>query len=275
MRLYKYISSEVALKNIVDGKIKFATISSLNDPTELLPRIYEDELLRSLHAKRDHGYNEDDLLDLQKQEALFRLLSPETMVVSAPKSTESANALIGLPIYDNIDYLKKKFNQTVELMSSRCGIFCLSTCDNSLPMWAHYANNANGFVIEFQNLQDYFSGDNTGILNMVRGVDYKEIRTGVSFDSGSYSSIFFEKDSDWSYEQGKRVVVELSSCEQLLVDGNLIYFKNIDKNLISRVILGWKIPLQRVTEISDEIRKINPNIEISSAKVIDGRITTE
>ena len=275
MRLYKYISSEVALKNIVDGKIKFATISSLNDPTELLPRINEEELLRSLRAKRKYGYNEDDLLDLQKQEALFRLLSPETMVVSAPQTIERANALIGLPIYDNIDYLKKQFNQTVELISSRCGIFCLSTRDNSLPMWAHYANNANGFVIEFQNLQDYFFGDKTGILNMVRGVGYKEIRTGVSFDSGSYSSLFFEKDSDWSYEQEKRVVVELSSCKQLLFDGNLIYCKNIDKSLISRVIFGWKIPVQRMTEISDEIRRINPNIEISSAKVIDGRITTE
>lgn len=37
MKLYKYISSESALKNIVSGKVKFATLDQLNDPTELLP----------------------------------------------------------------------------------------------------------------------------------------------------------------------------------------------------------------------------------------------
>ena len=86
MQLYKYIASESALKSIVAGKIKFATIDSLNDPTELLPKIYESELLKSLEEKRANGYNEDDLLDLKRQESLFRKLSPETMVISAPDS---------------------------------------------------------------------------------------------------------------------------------------------------------------------------------------------
>ncbi|MGK9369336.1 hypothetical protein ACSSWA_10560, partial [Melioribacter sp. Ez-97] len=100
MKLYKYISSETALKSIVAGNIKFATIDSLNDPTELLPKIYESELLRSLEEKRANGYTEDDLIDLQRQEALFRKLSPETMIIPAPKSIEEANRMIRLPVYD-------------------------------------------------------------------------------------------------------------------------------------------------------------------------------
>jgi len=51
MRIYKYITSESALKSIVAGKIKFATLDSLNEPTELMPKIYESELLQSLKEK--------------------------------------------------------------------------------------------------------------------------------------------------------------------------------------------------------------------------------
>jgi hypothetical protein len=181
MQLYKYITSESALKSIVAGKIKFATLDSLNDPTELLPKIYENELLQSLEEKRVNGYSEDDLLDLKRQESLFRKLSPETMVISAPESIEHANSIVNLPVYNNLDYLKKMFNKTVELMASRCGILCLSTRYDSLPMWAHYANNALGFVIEFEDLQSDYPGDETGILNEIKDIDYKNKRSGITF----------------------------------------------------------------------------------------------
>ena len=101
-----------------------------------------------LIKKRINGYTEDDLIDLKRQESLFKKLSPETMVIPAPKSIEEANRIIKLPVYDDVNYLKNMSNKTVELMASRCGILCLSTRCDSLPMWAHYAHNHQGVVIE-------------------------------------------------------------------------------------------------------------------------------
>lgn len=272
MNLYKYVSSEVAVKNIVAGRIKFARLDSLNDPTELLPKIYEEELLLSLEDKRKFGYNNEDLDDLRNQERLFRKLSPETMVISAPESIEKANSIVNLPIYDNLEYLKTMFNKTVELMASRCGIFCVSTRNDSLPMWAHYANNASGFVIEFSDLKNEFSGDGTGILNEVKDVCYSEKRSGINFEKGSYNSLFFEKDKDWGYESEKRIVTDLNSCSELQIEDGVMYVKEIDKSIISRVIFGWKIPRHKVELLSKEIRTISASVETVSATIKNGTI---
>lgn len=272
MQLYKYISSESALISIVAGKIKFATIDSLNDPSELLPKIYESELLKSLEEKRENGYDEDDLLDLIKQEALFRKLSPETMVISAPDSIEHANSIVNLSVYNNVDYLKNMFNKTVELMSSRCGIFCLSTRYDSLPMWAHYANNALGFVIEFEDLQNVYPGDETGILNEIKHMDYKNKRSGITFEKGSYNSLFFEKNNDWEYESEKRIITDLSSCIEWNIGGEVIHIQRISKQHISKVIFGWKIPESTIHKLSKEVCSINSNVKTSVSTIKDGLV---
>ena len=272
MNLYKYVSSEIAVKNIVDGQIKFATLNSLNDPTELLPKIYENELLQSLEGKRKNGYSLDDIDDLKKQEILFAKLSPETMVIKAPESMETANSIVNLSVYDNVEYLNKMFNKTVGLMSSRCGIFCVSTRNNSLPMWAHYANNASGFVIEFKDLENEFLGDGTGILNEIKDVNYTKKRSGINFERGSYNSLFFEKDKDWEYESEKRIVTDLNSCSELKNENGVLYLKRIDKNRISRVIFGWKVPWDTIEKLSKEIGTINSNTEPAIATIQSGTI---
>lgn len=272
MNLYKYVTSEIAMKNIINGRIKFATLESLNDPTELLPKLYEKELLESLLDKRKHGYNNDDLIDLKRQELLFEKLSPETKVINAPKTIEVANSIVNLSVYDNLSYLKTMFNQTVELMGSRCGIFCVSSRNNSLPMWAHYANNAAGYVIEFKNLQSEFSGDGTGILNQIKKVNYKQKRSGINFKKGSYNSIFFEKDKDWEYESEQRIVTDLDSCLKLETANGAIYLKEINRDCISKVIFGWKVPQYKIDQLSKEITTINPAVKIVLATIENGRI---
>jgi hypothetical protein len=272
MKLYKYISSEAALKNIVGGNIKFATLGSLNDPTELLPKIYEKELIGSLRKKRTNGYTTEDLIDLKRQERLFEILSPETMVINAPKTVEEANATVHLPAYDNFGNLKEMFNKTVELMASRCGLFCVSTRYDSLPMWAHYANNAMGYVIEFDGLQNHYLGDGTGILNQVTAVRYTQRRSGINFDSGSYNSLFFEKNQDWSYECEKRIVTDLASCQKINTETGDIYTKEISKTIISKVIFGWKINQKAISKVGQEITAINPNVKMVMATIKDGLI---
>ncbi len=272
MKVYKYISSTNALKNIASGNIKFSTIASLNDPTELLVKVIEKELISSLNRIRKNGYTAEDIIDLKRQENVFRILSPETMVISAPDTVEQANQIIKSPIYDDLDYLKNQVNKTVDLMTERCGVFSTSSRCNSLPMWAHYANNAKGFVVEFERLDNFFAGDNTGILNKLDDVVYKTKRSGVSFESGSYKSIFFEKDIDWKYENEKRVVTNLSSCEVMNIGSKSIYIKRIPKQYISSVIFGWKINQDEIKTLVSEIKKVNSNINFKVSNVDEGLI---
>lgn len=272
MKSYKSISSATALKNITSGNIKFSTLASLNDPTELLAKIIDSDLIDSLSRIRKFGYTKEDIADLKQQEELFRILSPETMVISAPNSIDEANQLIESSIYDNLDYLRTAFEKTIEIMSERCGIFCVSSRYNSLPMWAHYSDNAKGFVIEFEGLEKLFSGDETGILNKLDKVEYKNRRSGVTFERGSYKSLFFEKDEDWGYEHEKRVITNLSICEKVNLGYEIIYTQRIPEKYIRKVIFGWKIDKNDVESISNEIHAKNPNIKFAVANVSEGMI---
>ena len=270
MKYYKYIAELDAANFIASGTIKFATLSSLNDPTELLPKIYEAELRDSLRIIRRQGYRKADLEDLERQEKLFKLLSPETMVIDAPKSIEDANRTIQLPVYNNFEYLKQMFRKTIDLMGSRCGIFCVSKRWDSLPMWAHYANSARGFVVEFDNLEEEFKGDETGILNRLYPVKYTQERSGVSFKRNSYNSIFFEKDVDWNYECEARVVTNLDSCN----DTGGIYTKHINPTSITKIIIGWRNSKDEVRNIRKGIAKINRKVKIEKSEIIEGKIKT-
>jgi len=245
----------------------------LNDPTELLPKIYESSLLKSLEEKRAKGYNESDLLDLKRQESLFRKLSPETMVISAPESIVHANSIVNLPVYNDVNYLKDMFNKTVEQMALRCGILCLSTRYDSLPMWAHYANNALGFVIEFEDLENTYPGDETGILSEIKGIKYKNKRSGVTFEKGSYNSLFFEKNKDWEYESEKRIVAALNDCVEYNAGNEVIYIQTINKKYISKVIFGWKVPESTIHRMSKEVCLINPGVNIAISGIEDGLVT--
>jgi hypothetical protein len=272
MKLFKYISSEDALKKIASGSIKFATLDSLNDPTELIPKLYIDEVKASLQKLRKIGYTQKDIKDLERQEVLFKLLSPETMMINAPDTIDKANQLIKLPVYDNQDYLKKQFENTIHLMASRCGIFSVTKRNNCLPMWAHYSNNAEGFVVEYVGLDEIFCSNETGILNLLDSVKYTEKRSGVTFKSGSYKSFFYEKDIDWKYEQEMRVITNLESCEKINFDNEIIYLKTFDKKHICRIIFGWKVKLIDIKRISIELKKLNPEIKFAVASVDEGKI---
>jgi Protein of unknown function (DUF2971) len=164
------------------------------------------------------------------------------------------------------------FNKTVELMASRCGIFCVSTRYDSLPMWAHYANNAKGYVIEFDDLQNLYLGDGTGTLNQITDVKYIQRRSGVNFERGSYNSLFFEKNQDWAYECEKRIVVNLASCQKTSIGDNNIYIMEINKTIISKVIFGWNMSQMDIIKVVKEVCFINPRVKISIATIKDGLI---
>jgi len=63
-------------------------------------------------------------------------------------------------------------------------------------MWAHYAANAAGLVIEFRDLEAEFGGDSTGVLRQPMVVRYDQHQIGVTFDPQSYRSLFFAKFED-------------------------------------------------------------------------------
>lgn len=273
MKLYKYISNDLdVLKNIVKGKIKFTTVEKLNDPTELIPIMDIEQIKDSLKELRKNGFTNEDLTALRQQEILLDEIAPGMRLLDAPNTIDEANAMININVYDNINYLTSMFSQTIEQMRQNCGLFCITTRSNSLPMWAHYADKARGFVVEFEGLEERFNNHDTDVLDILLPVNYQDKRTGVTFDPDSTRFMFLTKHSDWGYEQEMRIITNLKNCN---VKKN-IHIMHIDPKYISKVIFGWRFGETDdqidIDEISKELKRINPEIKCVSAKIVDGEI---
>lgn len=280
-KLYKFISNDVAaLKSIVSGNIKFTTIDKLNDPTDLFPRFNIPAIEKSLKKMRTEGHSEKDLILLRKQEELFNQIAEDHNIIGAPESIQEANLMIHSPVYDNTLYLKNRFEATVKVMRKECGVFSLTEKNTCLPMWAHYATNANGFVIEFTGLEELFNSKTTGVLDLLLHIEYKPTIEGTTFEPSSYKSIFTEKHIDWQYEKEWRVVTNLNNCIVVTSSSNCkesgpIHLMKIDKKFITKVIFGWNIDKENIKILSEVLKGENSAIQCVSTKIENGEVRVD
>lgn len=273
MNLYKFVGSPEVAQHFLAGRIKFTPINELNDPSELTSNVIPEKVYESLQKIRKSGYKEDDLLHLQRQGAVLKKLAPKFQAVPVPSSVDDANRLISSPFYDKIELLESLLSETAKEISEKVGVFCLTKNYGSLPMWAHYANNAAGFVVEFNNIDSVFCGDETGVLWSLTDVRYERETGGVTFDPKSHDALFFEKFSDWSYEQEVRVVADLKDCNFIVLENGLkMYFFDLPPSKVKRLILGWKMSRDEVDTILQKAHELGSTTDIVQARFENGSV---
>jgi hypothetical protein len=270
--LYKFVSQPSACVNSARGFLKFTPIPELNDPSEMFASINSVEVKESLVRIRKTGYSDEDILALKKQEALMSKLAPEMMAIRVPTSRQEIDQLIKIGLYERIDLLARRLDETVKLMLQRTGILCLTRRYDSFPMWAHYANKAKGFVLEYSTLEECFPGDDTDVLDTLRNVTYGEIRPSVTFDPESHIPLFFSKLSDWSYEQEVRAVRSLSTCITQETNSGSIHLAEIDKNFLTRILVGWNVPRDVEQMLIRDISEINSAVVVTRVRLENGRV---
>jgi hypothetical protein len=269
--VYKFIGDKSAVPFLLRGLIKFTPPAELNDPSELAPNVIHDEVVKSRERIRKNGYTAEDLVNLRRQENLFRL-APQFQAVKVPETPEQATALIRSRFYDQISLLEQRLSDMLEGVSSEVGLFCLSLRYNSLPMWAHYARNAAGLVVEFVGLHEVFKGDDTGVLSQPSRVTYDRDRRSVTFDTRSHESLFFAKFRDWRYEKEVRVVLPLADCRREKVGERHLHIREIPRECISRLILGWNMSKEDRQDIQLHVQELNPEVEVVDARIVHGRV---
>ena len=270
MRLFKFVGSTSAVLNMAKGSLKFTPIEDLNDPSELTPVMDRPAVRASLELLRKNGMTQEQFDWLQHQGAVLDLLSPEEKVLDAPRTLAQANHMLSLFAYENLDYMEKKLFATIKNIRARVGILSLSERYDSLPMWAHYADLARGFVIVLDNLEQSFKGDKTGSLNIPKPVAYADQFIGMTFDPSTQDRLFFSKLSDWSYEREWRVVTALNACRRSS-DGKL-YLRDVDHLHLTGVICGWRARAEDVSLLDGELKRLNPNAKLISAVLDGGRV---
>ena len=271
--LYKFIGNPKLARSILGGAVKFTPPSELNDPAELNPTFNRDAVTESLRKLRTTGYSEQDMLHLGRQAAVLRILAPEFQASQVPESREVATRRIQSTHYDSTSALDQYLMDMSHVIRSKVGFFCLSKRFDSLPMWAHYAANATGFVVEYINLDTVFCGDETGILRQLRDVSYEPEIEGVTFAPCSHESLFFSKYSDWSYESEVRAVLPLAECRAQSADGRTLYLYDLPLKSLHRLVLGWNIDPSKAKDIQVAVAETNPCVQVVQAHFRRGKIS--
>ena len=108
--------------------------------------------------------------------------------------------------------LRSQFDE----LRNTTGVSCLSESENSLLMWAHYANNHRGFCVEYDLLEI------SRILNFSAiPVIYSEERTCFDFFNPQtiendtlklFIRSLTSKSPEWSYEKEWRIIRDQGAC---------------------------------------------------------------
>ena len=220
MSLYKYVKFE-NLKRILEGSIRFTQPGAFNDPFEMVPE---------LHVPRESGSEEVTIF--------FSVTAPrrEPIVGTLDDDFES-------------DYCSDQTSRRIlDSLNRSIGILCLSRNDSSLLMWAHYADDYSGAIVQFDETHEFFSGHFE--------VRYSEHRPKIdiaSYTDGDGPVPIAElcvKAKEWEYENEVRVVRSLVDCRsEGTVNGFPIYVMAIPSECIESVILGERMQVCHQREI--------------------------
>lgn len=215
MQIFKYISDnnfQELTKNIfVKNLIKFSKVKDFNDPFELKPHftgIINDELMKNFKSQ---NINTNGLFE---------------------------NIINGKEI---LNLVLNEFDRGI---NENFGILSLTTKNDNLLMWSHYANSHKGFVIEFDSNNDFF---NTQIdikfhYGKLHKVEYSEKRpTGKLADFEDITSVCLIKSIEWEYENEYRMFMPLKKAD---FSANDLFLFKFPSEMIKSVYLGCNMSMK-------------------------------
>ncbi len=146
---------------------------------------------------------------------------------------------------------------------------CFSKSPSVIPMWAHYAHNHTGVVVEIdedilnEKLPDIQFGDvsykdspDEGLLDMLaRACHIGKPRYHFFLQRGVFSAAYYTKHTSWSYEQERRLVAN----DKLVTTFNDIMLLEFPIECISSLIVGHRADKKTKGMVSKLADIINAN----------------
>ena len=185
-KMYKYTSFDRALEILMRNKIYFAKLSEFNDPFERLVTLGSDTpegrraLIENMAKKAIERWPDTVITEEQKQE-----------FVDNPSKADMLNHAV-------IDAFFKK---------DSTGFCCLTDTYQSLPMWAHYANNHTGccLVFDFSKYPNQKTEENNFPFHHMKKIEYKENLPTYNMDRLWHDYSY--KSNEWQYEHEWRAIM--------------------------------------------------------------------
>jgi len=167
-------------------------------------------------------------------------------------------------------------NLNRETLDKNYGILSLTKTKDNLVMWAHYASDHSGFLIEFNDFL-WTPPDNL-IRHSIRFEEVKYSRERPYFDSlvnqlqsenlleNFYYESLITKSIHWKYENEIRLINNLQNATEVL-DG-IFYLFSFDPKSISSIYLGQMMK----PEVKDEIVSILTKEKYEHVKIYQSEL---
>lgn len=277
--MYKYLVAE-RIDVLKHARIRFSQPSALNDPIEMQPSLegagenpqvrssleqilaerFEHALLLTYYmSPESHTLSFDEFKARAEQEA------PETAQILS-RGTEQA--MFSLNDTEMLRRIRKEFYEAID---KEVGVLSLTERPDNLIMWAHYAQQHQGFVIEFDETHPYFNQkptpDETDSLLKVK---YSVDRPAQALMTGmDVLDMLLTKSKDWEYEQEWRLLRDLQEADLKMPNpmGDVHLF-SFTPECLKGVILGARMLGKDRAEvlnlINDDARYKHVNVYQSS-----------
>jgi hypothetical protein len=255
MSLYKYTQPE-RIDIIENQFIRFTQPQYFNDPFECqiaLTNVAEPNYISDFITKNIDRIIFDIHKEKSNQPGSFSLYSAlDFWHTNQPELTK----YMASEISNKTPILQTYFNK---LLETNIGILSLSRSYNDLLMWAHYAKDHSGLLIEFDESNTFFNRtSDTGVpLFKIQDVEYSDTRPNATLADLDINTPLLTKSIHWAYEKEVRIIMGLHNADKT-IDNNIYLFK-IPASCLKSVTLGCKAS-QKLRDNTLEIIHSNENL---------------
>jgi len=207
-----------------------------------------------------YKYLKSELFDL-----VFSQPHQITLKASTPKEfNDPFELFLGM---DTTDVRREVLAYYQELVSQipQSPTVCFSKAPDIIPMWAHYAQESSGFVIEIEEESLACDQDNLTIEDVdysSEPVTFEASEVGQAYGTGkprhtyfimrkAFSAAYFTKSECWSYERERRLVIQGNN---LICQGNHVLY-GIPRSCVTGIIAGANATadlMQKISRVSSE-----------------------
>ena len=235
MAIYKYLNFR-NLERVLNGSVRLTQPGAFNDPFEMVPEV---------HVPVGSGGRTLDV----------------DFSVTAPRRERRTSEL-------RVDFESDRCNDATSrdlllALNKTIGIFCMTRNPASLVMWAHYADQYAGGVLEFDEAHEFFRG--------LIDVEYRANRPKKDLshyvDSSDPIPIaeLCAKPQEWSYESEVRIVRELSDCRLAGQCGKYpVYVMDIPRECIRAVTLGERMSVDNQRKIWEQVQATEVSLYLAA-----------
>lgn len=219
LRLFKYCPPE-RVDILTNGRIRFTPPNEFNDPFELLPRFSTSFVEKKLREFLETEY----AFIVPEKKVSWKRFQKNIGPVAAPGTKEHSSAMMKL---------RRQLSASVQKgIADLMGILCLAELQTSLLMWAHYARDHTGFVLEFDTTHDFFRTP-AALGRVTYGVERPVFEPNPPMHE-SFIETTWHKADEWKYEQEWRLIRYGSD----LAKGNPSHLIPIPKTVLTGVYFG-------------------------------------